>query len=74
MKSELRTQFQKLFIKKGEEVFNTMWNNVGVRNELWGSLSELTETNAKKKFYEWVNAPLPSSSSSQNFILYKFIQ
>jgi|GEM_PF-3102910 len=70
MKSELRTQFQKLYKSgKGEEIFNAMWNNVGVRDGLWGTVQgatpEIRMANAKLVFY--------SLADDTNSVLYQFI-
>ena len=54
---------------KGEEVFEAMWNNTGIRSELWntipGGSEAIKKANAKSNFYVL--------SQNTNSILYRFV-
>lgn len=67
---EVKEAFQNLYKGgKGEEVFEAMWNNTGIRSELWntipGGSEAIKKANAKSNFYM-----LSQNTSS---ILYRFV-
>ena len=62
--------FKDLFIAKSEDIFQTIWNNQNLRNNLFGT--NINKANAKLDFMDLINEL--DDPNISNPILYSFIK